>query len=131
MGRRQLVVGSSWHRPTHGASVLAGIRVRVAAVVLRVPNVLRKQDAVHAAEAVQPHVEATDQGGQVRPELLRVGRGTRETDRQQRGPAQLLPVPQVSVVFSRSRRRPCKLSDVFSFSRHSSAFSNRVGQLNT
>lgn len=96
MGRRQLVVDQPRHRPEHGPSVLVGIRVRFAVAVVRVPQVLRGQDQLHAAKAVQPHVQAPDQGGQVRPELLRVGRGPREADGQQRRPAQLLPVPQVS-----------------------------------
>lgn len=103
MGRRQSVVVQSRHRAKHGPSVLAGIRVRVAAAVVRIPQVLRGQNQLHGGEAVQSHVQATDQGRQVRLELLRVGRGTRETDGKQRRPAQLLSVPQVSICARQDR----------------------------
>jgi len=84
------------HRPEHGPHVLVGIRVRVAAAVLRIPHVLRQQNALHADEALQSHVQEAGQGRQIRPELLRVGRFPRETSGQQRRPAQLLSVPEVS-----------------------------------
>lgn len=97
MGRRQSVVDQPRHRPEHGTPVLARVRLRVTTAVLRVPDVLRQQNPLHAAETVQSHVQDVDQGRQVRPELFRVGRGTRKAGRQQLGPAQLLSVPQVSV----------------------------------
>lgn len=97
MGRRQSVVDQPRHRPEHGTPVLARVRFRVATAVLRVPDVLRQQNPLHAAETVQSHVQDVDQGRQVRSELFRVGRGARKAGRQQLGPAQLLSVPQVSV----------------------------------
>lgn len=118
MGRRQSVVDQPRHRPEHGAPVLARIRLRVATAVLRVPDLLRQQNSLHAAEIVQSHVQDISQGRQVRPELLRVRRGARKTDRQQLGPAQLLSVPQVSVPSVGSP--PPKERGEFSTSKHPS-----------
>lgn len=66
MGRRQPVVDQPRHREEHDTLVLVGSRLRVVAAVVRIPDVLRQQGPLHAAETLQPrHVQERRQGRQV------------------------------------------------------------------
>jgi len=111
MGWRQPVVDQPRHRQKHDPPVLVGIRVRDTTAVVRVPDVLRQQSPLHADEALQPrHAQELRQGRQVRLELLRIGRGPRETSGQQCRSTQLLSIPQVSAHHVVHRLRPLTAS---------------------